>query len=149
MWEAADGSVNYVDGGIVFEDGTISKRFVAFEHEVTFDGDRKRPLRADIVVHRRGRAALRGRGELRTPRSQRVLRDGELETSAERQGYSYYTWNSTIADDLLEIEANTISMDQLMRFDMDGMTGHGIFELLVQGRGYPRYPTWALPQQRR
>jgi hypothetical protein len=30
-----------------------------------------------------------------------------------------------------------------MRFEMDGMTGHGIFELLVQGDRYPRYPTWS------
>ena len=85
VWEAADGTVNYVDGGMVFEDGTISKRFVTFEHEVTFDGDRKRPLRADIVFTDEDSAALRGRGDLRTPRCQRVLRDGELETSAGRR----------------------------------------------------------------
>ena len=35
------------------------------------------------------------------------------------------------------------SLDQLMRFEMDGMTGHGIFELLVQGDRYPRYRTWS------
>ena len=147
VWEAADGTVNYVDGGMVFEDGTISKRFVTFEHEVTFDGDRKRPLRADIVFTdedaRRYEVAA-------TSEHRDVNVYYGMGNSRRRpgDGYSYYTWNSTIADDLLEIEANTISMDQLMRFDMDGMTGHGIFELLVQGRGYPRYPTWVLPQQR-
>ena len=83
--KSADGTVHYVDGGFTFEDGTISKRFVTFEHEVTFDGDRKRPLHADIVFTDEDGEALRGRGDLRTPRCQRVLRDGELETSAGRR----------------------------------------------------------------
>ena len=29
-----------------------------------------------------------------------------------------------------------------MRFEMDGMTGMGIFELLVGGDRYPRHPAW-------
>ena len=35
-----------------------------------------------------------------------------------------------------------MSMDQLMRFEFDGDTGWGIFELLLGGDGYPRYPNW-------
>jgi hypothetical protein len=35
-----------------------------------------------------------------------------------------------------------MSIDQLMRFDLDGQTGWGIFELLLGGEGYPRYPNW-------
>lgn len=141
VWESADGTVNYVDGGIVFEDGTLSKRFVSFTHDVTFDRDRKRPTQAEIqFVDEDGRNyhvtatsdcldvnAYYGRGN-----SRRQIRDG----------YSYYTWDSTNDADLVEVEGNAVSMDQLMRFDMDGMTGHGIFELLVWGGGYPRYPTW-------
>ncbi len=36
-----------------------------------------------------------------------------------------------------------MALDQLMRFDMDGKTGWGIFELLMGGKGYRRYPNWA------
>ena len=35
-----------------------------------------------------------------------------------------------------------MSVDQLMRFHFDGQTGWGIFELLLGGDGYPRYPNW-------
>ena len=41
-----------------------------------------------------------------------------------------------------EVESGAVSIDQLMRFEMDGMTGSGIFELLVGGDHYQRYPTW-------
>ncbi len=43
VFEAADGTVQYVDGGFTFDDGTQSKRFTKFEHDIQFDGDRKRP----------------------------------------------------------------------------------------------------------
>ena len=147
VWESADGTVDYVDGGITFEDGTLSKRFVAFEHEVVFDGDRKRPARADIVFTDEDGEQLRVQAtsdHLDTtayyamPHADRI-REGEL---------AYHRWNSSDADALRETEAATISLDQLMRFEMDGMTGHGIFELLVQGRGYDRYPTWPAPRRR-
>ena len=39
----------YVDGGITHNDGTLSKRFVRIEHDVEFDGDRKRPASAVLV----------------------------------------------------------------------------------------------------
>jgi hypothetical protein len=29
-----------------------------------------------------------------------------------------------------------------MRFQLNGKTGLGIFELLLGGDGYPRYPNW-------
>ena len=35
-----------------------------------------------------------------------------------------------------------MAMDQLMQFSYDGHTGWGIFELLVGGEAYPRYPNW-------
>ncbi len=47
--ESHDGTVNYVDGGITHADGTLSKRFVKIEHDVEFDGDTKRPARADLI----------------------------------------------------------------------------------------------------
>ena len=36
-----------------------------------------------------------------------------------------------------------MALDQLMRFELDGDTGWGIFELLLGGQGYRRYPNWA------
>ena len=49
IFESSDGTVKYVDGGITHADGTLSKRFVNLEHDVEFDGDRKRPSRAVLV----------------------------------------------------------------------------------------------------
>src|SRR6266403_832450 len=43
IFETSAGEVTYVDGGITHNDGTLSKRFVKIEHDVEFDGDRKRP----------------------------------------------------------------------------------------------------------
>lgn len=142
VWESSDGAVQYVDGGLTHEDGTLSKRFVTFEHNVTFDGDLKRPVSAHIrfvdedgksyeVVARAEHlhtAVYYGRGHTRRQG------DGAL---------SYYRWDGNEPEDLQQVETNAVSLDQLMRFEMDGMVGQGIFELLVQGDHYPRYPTWA------
>ena len=49
VFETADGKVTYVDGGITHNDGSLSKRFVKIEHDVDFDGDRKRPSSAVLV----------------------------------------------------------------------------------------------------
>jgi len=49
IFETSAGEVTYVDGGITDIDGTLSKRFVKIEHDVEFDGDRKRPSRAVLV----------------------------------------------------------------------------------------------------
>ena len=35
-----------------------------------------------------------------------------------------------------------MAMDQLMRFELDGQTGWGIFEILLGGKGHRRYPNW-------
>ena len=35
-----------------------------------------------------------------------------------------------------------MSLDQLMRFEFDGMEGRGIFEILSGGDGHARYPNW-------
>jgi hypothetical protein len=35
-----------------------------------------------------------------------------------------------------------MALDQLMRFELDGDIGWGIFELLLGGQGYHRYPNW-------
>ena len=55
---------------------------------------------------------------------------------------SFSAWNSTDAADLAEVESGALAIDQLMRYEMDGMSGSGIFELLVRGDHYQRYPTW-------
>lgn len=47
--ESADDTTLYVDGGIIHNVGTLSKRFVKIEHDVEFAGDRKRPARAALV----------------------------------------------------------------------------------------------------
>lgn len=59
-----------------------------------------------------------------------------------RDGVGWCAWNDADASQLEQLEAGTVSMDQLMEFEFDGKTGHGIFELLVMGERYDRYPSW-------
>jgi hypothetical protein len=139
--ESADGTVQYVDGGITFENGLQSKRFIKFEHDVTFDADRKRPMRADVVFTDEDGKKYVVAAESRHPDV--GVYYGLGHSRVERADkVSYYSWDSTNPADLNEIETNTVALDQLMHFEMDDMTGHGIFELLVQGNRYDRYPTW-------
>ena len=74
-------------------------------------------------------------------RRHRVLQH-RIVARAVRRRLLYYVWNGNDDAALTEIESKTVSFDQLMRFEMDGMTGMGIFELLVGGDRYPRYPAW-------
>ncbi len=142
VWESADGEVQYVDGGITHNDGTLSKRFVSFQHEVAFDDTLKRPRSAHITFFDEV-----GKTYEVTAHSDHLATGvyyGMGHSRRQRDGaLSYYHWDSTESSDLQEVETNDISLDQLMRFEMDGMTGHGIFELLVQGDRYPRYPNWS------
>ena len=60
------------------------------------------------------------------------------------EGYSHYAWDGTDLDHLDRVESNAISTDQYMRYELDGMVGHGIFETFVAGRRYPRYSSWGV-----
>jgi hypothetical protein len=143
VWESADGTVQYVDGGITFEDGRQSKRFVKFHHNVTFDGNRRRPRSADIVFTDEDGATIHLTAD--TPHPEVGVYYGMGKARQRGDGCTYYSWNSTDDADLSEIESKTVSLDQFMRFRMDDMTGFGIFELLVGGERYPRYPNWDMP----
>ena len=52
-------------------------------------------------------------------------------------------WDSNDPGQLSETEGKSMAMDQLMRFQLDGDAGWGIFELLMGGQRYSRYPNWA------
>lgn len=141
--EAHDGSVHYVDGGITHVDGRLSKRFVRIEHDIAFDGDRKRPARAGLVFTDEDGATY------------------EVDVVAEHQhvnayygqplpgaGYEdlgggeylvHFAWDSRDREQLAALEDRSMSVDQLMRFELDGTAGHGIFEILSGGRGHARY----------
>lgn len=64
-------------------------------------------------------------------------------------GYSHFAWDGSDLDHLTEVESNTISVDQAMQFDYDGMVGHDIFKLFVAGSRYPRYANWGVLPARR
>ena len=144
--ESAQGDVMYVDGGITFDDGRQSKRFVRFDHDIEFDGDRRRPVSAEIVFvdedgERYGVTARSPHPDVNVyygpPRGTRQQGGG---------GVFYDRWDSRDVTELGDVESHTISLDQLMDFEMNGEVGHGIFEILVFGDGYPRYPTWTRAQ---
>jgi hypothetical protein len=139
--EAADGTVLYVDGGFTFNDGRQSKRFIKFEHEVTFDDSRKRPTHADVVFTDEDGERFHLTADARHGHTTAYYGHG-LSRRQSGDGHSAYVWNGNEAADLAEVEGNTISLDQLMEFKVNGMTGHGIFELFVWGDRYLRYPNW-------
>jgi hypothetical protein len=58
--------------------------------------------------------------------------------------FIHYRWDATNRDELHETEDKAMAIDQLMRFDFDGQIGWGIFEILMGGNAYPRYPNWKL-----
>jgi hypothetical protein len=144
VWESSDGTVQYVDGGFTFDDGSLSKRFVTFQHDVTFDGDRKRPLRADIVFVDEDGATFHVTAHARHQDVNANYGAG-LSRRQMSDGLSHYKWNSTDPNDLDELESNLLASDQLMEFELAGMTGHGIFEILIRGDHYERYPNWGSP----
>ena len=76
--ESSDGTVNYVDGGITHTDGTLSKRFVKIEHDVEFDGDRKRPASAVLVFTDEDGKTYRVTADAAAPGRQRLLRDADV-----------------------------------------------------------------------
>jgi len=128
--ERHDGTVQYVDGGITRTDGTTSRRFTSIEHEVTFDGDRKRPAQAVLVFTDEDGETLRVTGEsmqhVNAYYGQPLPRMG-LEDLGGGAFFLHFPWNSA---------------DQLMRFQLGDETGYGIFEILSGGDGYARYPNW-------
>lgn len=145
--ESADGTVNYVDGGITYHDGRLSKRFVKIEHEVQFDGDLKRPARAVLVFTDEDGTAHRVVGD--TPHQDVNAYYGLPMSHCQYQDlgngayFIHFLWNSKDSAQLAETEGKSMALDQLMRFDFDGDTGWGIFELLMGGQGYRRYPNWS------
>jgi hypothetical protein len=56
--------------------------------------------------------------------------------------FIHFLWDSNNRDALVENEDKAMAIDQLMRFDLDGSTGWGIFEILMGGNAYPRYGNW-------
>jgi hypothetical protein len=145
--ESCDGTVQYVDGGITHSDGTLSKRFVNIEHDVEFDADRKRPARAVLVFTDQDGATYR------------VIADAPHQHVNAYYGlpmahcqyhdlggggyFIHFQWDSNDSAQLDETEGKSMALDQLMRFELEGDRGWGIFELLMGGQGYARYPNWA------
>ncbi|MBB2772542.1 MULTISPECIES: hypothetical protein [Mycolicibacterium] len=145
--ETSEGGVSYVDGGIVHNDGTLSKRFVSIDHDVEFDDDRKRPARANLVFTDEDGETYRVSAE--SP-NQHVnayyglpMAKCRYEDLGDGAYFIHYRWDSTDRDELVETEDKAMAIDQLMRFDFDGRTGWGVFEILMGGRAYARYPNWA------
>lgn len=145
--ETSDGAVQYVDGGITRADGTLSRRFVTIEHDVEFDGDRKRPARAALVFTDEDGERYRVIAD--APHQQVNAYYGlpmahcRYEDLGAGGYFIHFHWDSTDSGQLSETEGKSMALDQLMRFSHDGQTGWGVFELLMGGRGYRRYPNWA------
>lgn len=141
--ESHDGTVQYVDGGITHVDGTLSKRLVAIDHDTTFDGDRKRPARSTLVFTDEDGTTYRVEG-VADHQHVNVYYGQPLPTLALESfgdgGYlGHFPWDSSDRDQLTALESGAMSIDQLMRFELDGMVGHGIFEILSGGAGPARY----------
>ena len=127
-------------------DGTLSKRFVSIDHEVEFDGDRKRPARAVLVFTDEDGNRYRVSADSPNQHVNAYYGLPMAKCSYEDLGggayFIHYRWDATNRDELIETEAKAMAIDQLMRFDFDGRIGWGIFEILMGGDAYPRYPNW-------
>jgi hypothetical protein len=136
VWERKDGSVMYVDGGFCHTDGTISKRFVKMHHDITFDRDLKRESAAEIVFVDEDdkRYVVKARAE--HPNVNVYYGQMLNPTQDALQGQA---WDQNDLDTLRKVEARAAASDQLMRYELDGMTGYGIFELWVASDGYDKY----------
>jgi len=111
------------------------------------DRGRKRPLHADIVFVDEDGETFRVTAHAQHPDVNANYGAG-LSRRQTSHGLSYCKWNSTDPTDLEEVESNVVAMDQLMEFELDGMTGHGIFEILIRGDHYERYPNWGASRRR-
>ncbi len=120
--------------------GVLSPKF---HHDVSFDDGRKRPVHADIVFVDEDGDNFVVTADAVHPNVNANYGAGHSRRQV-GDGLSYYKWDSNDPADLDEVESSVVSLDQLMEFQMDGMTGHGIFELLVYGDRYPRYPNWGV-----
>lgn len=145
--ESSDGTELYVDGGFTHHDGTLSKRFVKIEHDIEFDGANKRPKRATLVFTDEDGDTHRVTAD--APHQAVNAYYGlpmahcRYEDLGGGEYFIHFTWDSNDSGQLAETEGKSMAMDQLMRFDLDGQTGWGVFELLSGGTGYRRYPNWA------
>jgi len=146
VWERKDGTVMYVDGGFCHKDGTISKRLVKMLHEVRFDRDFKRPQEAEVVFVDEDdrRYVVHARAE---HPNVNVYYGAMLQPSADLvQGQR---WDENDESALRRVEAVSAASDQLMRYELDGMVGYGIFECWVASDGYDRWTAnWPAPNWR-
>lgn len=144
--ETTDGTVQYVDGGITHNDGTLSKRFVSIEHDVEFDGDCRRPARAALVLTDEDGRTYRVTAD--SPQQDVNAYYGlpmshcQYEDLGGGAYFIHFQWDSRDSGQLAEAEGKSMALDQLMRFENEGDTGWGIFEILMGGQGYRRYPNW-------
>jgi hypothetical protein len=144
--ESRDGTVQYVDGGITHVDGALSKRFVDIDHVIEFDGDRKRPARAVLVFM--DEDGVRYRVTADSPHQNvnayygQPLPSLKFKDLGNGEYFLHFPWNSSDREQLVQLESRSMSIDQLMRFDLDGKTGHGVFEILSGSDGYQRYANW-------
>lgn len=144
--ESSDGTVLYVDGGITYSDGTLSKRFVKIEHEVEFDGDCKRPASAVLVFTdedgKAYRVAAKANHQVVDAYYGLPMAHCQYEDLGNGGYFIHFRWDSENTDQLAETEGKSMAIDQLMQFDYNGHEGQGILELLLGGNGYQRYPNW-------
>jgi hypothetical protein len=143
VWERQDGSVMYVDGGFCHADGSVSKRFVKMLHDVSFDRDFKRELAACLTFVDEDGREYRVDACAEHP-NVNVYYGAMLDPTSELvQGQR---WDANDAQTLHTVERRSPASDQLMRYELDGMVGYGIFELWVASDGYDRYArSWPPP----
>jgi len=133
LWEAKDGTVHYADGGFCGEDGSVSKRFVRIDPQIEFDGMTKKPKSATILfVDEDGKEYL----VKATEAHKHVCVYYGLPTPPEG-GYPANVNDPAIQ---AQIARTSMSNDKLMRYELNGMVGYGIFETWVSGDGYDKWP---------
>ena len=143
----SDGTVNYVDGGITHSDGTLSKRFVKIEHDVEFDGDRKRPARAVLAFTDEDGETYRVTAD--SPHQDVNAYYGLPMAHCQYQDlgggayFIHFRWDSNDPGNCSETEGKSMAIDQLMRFRPRRRHRLGHLRVADGRPGYRRYPNWA------
>lgn len=146
VFETSSGEVLYCDGGIVNTDGSVSKRFVKHEHDIRFDGDRKRITSADLLFVDEDGAEYRLSAT--SPHVSVNTYYGAPSPNAQSDGeLKWLHWNANDDEALTAAEDFALALDQVMQFDLGGAKGTGILEMYSMGDGYHRYPNWPASEE--
>ena len=147
LWEDSNGTVQFMDGGFCHVDGGLSERLVRLVHDVKFDGSLKRMASASLLFVDANGKEYPVQATTSHPETNVYYGYPDPENTQREGALSWDIWDATDPSRLQSVEQRALSIDQVMRYEHEGMVGHGIFEIFASRRGPSRYPNWVPPKR--